>query len=131
MTLLLAASAAPTIHVPHVDYLSILPMLIMLGGALALMLVSSILRRVLDVRSGTIIAVTVSVAALVSALFQWQHVASHGPQVTNEPNIWEQDNQSFAIDDEDENEINIDDSHLNNNNNTFSSDAMESAADEQ
>lgn len=82
MTLLLAASAAPTIHVPHVDYLSILPMLIMLGGALALMLVSSILRRVLDVRSGTIIAVTVSVAALVSALFQWQHVASHGPQVT-------------------------------------------------
>jgi NADH-quinone oxidoreductase subunit N len=82
VTLLLAASAAPTIHVPHVDYLSILPMLIMLGGAVALMLVSSILRRVLDVRSGTIIAVTVSVAALVSALFQWQHVASHGPQVT-------------------------------------------------
>ena len=36
------ASAAPTIHVPHVDYLSILPMLIMLGGALALMLVSSL-----------------------------------------------------------------------------------------
>ena len=33
---LLATSAAPTIHVPHIDYLSILPMLIMLGGALLL-----------------------------------------------------------------------------------------------
>ena len=44
-------SAAPTIHVPHIDYLSILPMLIMLGGALALMLVSSLLRRVMDVRA--------------------------------------------------------------------------------
>ena len=50
----LLASAAPTIHVPHVDYLSILPMLIMLGGALALMLVSSLLRSVMGVRAGTI-----------------------------------------------------------------------------
>jgi NADH-quinone oxidoreductase subunit N len=77
-----AASAAPTIHVPHIDYLSILPMLIMLGGALALMLVSSLLRRILDVRSGTLVAATVSVAALVAALVQWDHVMTHGPSVT-------------------------------------------------
>ena len=32
--LLVATSATPTIHTPHVDYLSILPMLIMMGGAL-------------------------------------------------------------------------------------------------
>ena len=67
VTGLLAASAAPTIHVPHIDYLSILPMLIMLGGALALMLVSSLLRG-----SWTpgrhVVAATVSVAALVAAL---------------------------------------------------------------
>lgn len=79
---ILAASAAPTIHVPHIDYLSILPMLIMLGGALALMLVSSLLRRILDVRSGTLVAATVSVAALVAALVQWDHVMTHGPSVT-------------------------------------------------
>jgi len=82
MTTLLATSAAPTIHVPHIDYLSILPMLIMLGGALGLMLVSSLLRRIMDVRSGTLVAATVSVAALVAALFQWDRVATHGPQVT-------------------------------------------------
>ena len=82
MTALLATSAAPTIHVPHIDYLSILPMLIMLGGALLLMLVSSLLRKILDVRAGTVIAVVVSTAALVAALFQWDHVATHGASVT-------------------------------------------------
>lgn len=82
MTTLLATSAAPTIHVPHVDYLSILPMLIMLGGALALMLVSSLLRRVMHARAGTLVAVVVSLAALVAALFQWSQVTTHGPSVT-------------------------------------------------
>ena len=82
MTTLLATSAAPTIHVPHVDYLSILPMLIMLGGALALMLVSSLLRRVMHARAGTLVAVVVSLAALLAALFQWSQVTTHGPSVT-------------------------------------------------
>jgi NADH-quinone oxidoreductase subunit N len=82
VTTLLATSAAPTIHVPHVDYLSILPMLIMLGGALALMLVSSLLRRVMNARAGTVVAVAVSSAALVAAVFQWDQVATHGPSVT-------------------------------------------------
>ena len=82
MTTLLAASTAPTIHVPHVDYLSILPMLIMLGGALLLMLVSSLFKRIMDVRAGTVTTVVVSLAALVAALVQWDHVATHGPSVT-------------------------------------------------
>ena len=77
-----ATSAAPTIHVPHIDYLSILPMLIMLGGALLLMVVSSLFRRVMDARAGTWAAATVSVAALVAALFQWDHVTTHGSSVT-------------------------------------------------
>ena len=47
-----ATSAAPTIHVPHIDYLSILPMLIMMGGALALMVVSSLFRQVRTVGPG-------------------------------------------------------------------------------
>ena len=78
----LATSSAPTIHVPHIDYLSILPMLIMLGGALALMLVSSLLKQSMDARAGTIVASVVSVAALVAGLVQWDHVATHGPSVT-------------------------------------------------
>jgi NADH-quinone oxidoreductase subunit N len=76
------ASAAPTIHTPHVDYLSILPMLIMMGGALLLMVVSSLFRKILGVGAGTLTAVVASVAALVAALFQWDHVMTHGPSVT-------------------------------------------------
>ena len=45
LSLLTAVSAAtPTIHTPHVDYLSILPLTIMMGGALLLMIVSSLSR---------------------------------------------------------------------------------------
>jgi NADH-quinone oxidoreductase subunit N len=76
------SSANLAIHTPHVDYLSILPMLIMIGGALALMVLSSLFRKILGVGTGTLVASTVSVAALVAALFQWDHVATHGPQVT-------------------------------------------------
>jgi NADH-quinone oxidoreductase subunit N len=77
-----AASAAPVIHTPHVDYLSILPMLIMMGGALVLMVVSSLFRRILGVGAGTLAASAVSIAALVAALFQWDQVATHGAKVT-------------------------------------------------
>ena len=57
-------------------------MLIMIGGALALMIVSSLFRKILGVGAGTVVAATVSVAALVAALFQWDHVITHGPSVT-------------------------------------------------
>jgi NADH-quinone oxidoreductase subunit N len=80
-TLVLAA-AAPAIHTPHVDYLSILPMVIMMGGALLLMVVSSLFRKVLGVGTGTLVSAGVSIAALVAGLFQWDHVSTHGPQVT-------------------------------------------------
>ncbi|MHB1518306.1 MAG: NADH-quinone oxidoreductase subunit N [Acidimicrobiales bacterium] len=76
------ASVTPTIRTPHVDYLSILPMLIMMGGALTLMVASSVLRKVLDRGVGTTVAVVTSAAALVAALFQWDHVSTHGPSVT-------------------------------------------------
>jgi NADH-quinone oxidoreductase subunit N len=77
-----ASSANPVIHTPHVDYLSILPMVIMMGGALVLMVVSSLFRKVIGVGTGTLLASVVSIAALVAGLFQWDHVATHGPQVT-------------------------------------------------
>lgn len=76
------AAASPTIHVPHIDYLSILPMLIMMGGALVLMTVTSLLRRVSSVGLGTAVASATSIAAVVAALYQWDSVSIHGPQVT-------------------------------------------------
>ena len=78
----LASSSTQTIHVPHIDYLSILPMLIMMGGALVLMVVSSFFRQVLGVGAGTLVAATTSSAALVAALFQWDDVVTHGAKVT-------------------------------------------------
>jgi hypothetical protein len=57
-------------------------MLIMMGGALVLMVVSSLFRKDLGVGTGTLVASVVSIAALVAALFQWDHVSTHGPQVT-------------------------------------------------
>ncbi len=79
---LTAASSSATIHTPHVDYLSILPMIIMMGGAIALIIVSSLFRKILGVGAGTLVASVTSIAALVAALFQWDHVLTHGPQVT-------------------------------------------------
>ncbi len=78
----LASSSAPTIHVPHIDYLSILPMLIMMGGALLLLTVSAFFRQVIGVGVGTLVATTTAAAALVAALFQWDDVATHGAKVT-------------------------------------------------
>jgi NADH-quinone oxidoreductase subunit N len=80
--LALATSSAPTIHVPQIDYLSILPMLIMMGGALLLMTVSAFFRRVIGVGVGTLVTATTSAAALVAALFQWDDVVTHGAKVT-------------------------------------------------
>jgi NADH-quinone oxidoreductase subunit N len=77
-----AVSHTERIRVPHIDYLSILPLLIMMGGAVALMGASSMFRRVLGVGSGTLVASVVSIAALVAALFQWDDVATHGAKVT-------------------------------------------------
>ena len=76
------AAVAPIIHTPHVDYLSILPMLIMMGGAVVLMVVSSLFRKILGVGTGTLVASVTAIAALVAALVQWDHVATHGPSVT-------------------------------------------------
>ncbi|MGB7050964.1 MAG: NADH-quinone oxidoreductase subunit N [Acidimicrobiales bacterium] len=81
-SLVVAVSHTEHIRVPHIDYLSILPLLIMMGGAVALMGASSMFRRVLGVGSGTLVASVVSIAALVAALFQWDDVATHGAKVT-------------------------------------------------
>jgi len=79
--LLVAASTAPTIHTPHIDYLSILPILIMMGGAVVLVVVSSLFRKILGVGTGTLVASMTSVAALVAALVQWYEIENHGAKV--------------------------------------------------
>jgi NADH-quinone oxidoreductase subunit N len=84
-TLLFAAASGAygaKIHTPHIDYLSILPILIMMGGAVLLVTASSLFRQVMGVGSATFIAVGTAIATLVAALFQWDHVVTHGAKVT-------------------------------------------------
>jgi len=84
-TLLFAAASGAygaKIHTPHIDYLSILPILIMMGGAVLLVTVSSLFRQVMGVGSATFLTVGTAIATLVAALFQWDHVVTHGAKVT-------------------------------------------------
>jgi NADH-quinone oxidoreductase subunit N len=77
-----ASSATASFHTPHINYLSILPILIMMGGAIVLMGVSSLLRKIFGVGVGTWGTVVISVAALVAAIVQWHDVTTHGAKVT-------------------------------------------------
>ncbi len=75
-------ASAATLHLPHIDYLSILPVLIMMGGAVLVVVVSSMTRRALGTSASTALSVLTGVAALVAALFQWHSVTTHGAKVT-------------------------------------------------
>ncbi len=77
-----APAAAPTIHLPSIYYPALLPVLIMMGGAVAILLFSSLLRKILGVTVATVLTVVTSVAALVASLVDWTLVSAHGPSVT-------------------------------------------------
>ena len=80
MTPSLAAAAAPlTFHTPQVRYLTILPVIVMLGGAVALLAGASLVRRPLRVAVATAGTVVISLTALGFALWQWADVLEHGP----------------------------------------------------
>ncbi len=78
---LLAAShaASNTIAMPPIRWLSILPPIIMIGGAVVLLGVASLVRKPLRVRVSTIATVIISGGALGVALWQWSDVQEHGP----------------------------------------------------
>ena len=76
---LLAATQHLTI--PKIAYLSILPVLILLGGAMAMLAVSAMVRRHLPSSGNTTMAVLTALAALVASIVQWADVRHHGPHV--------------------------------------------------
>jgi NADH-quinone oxidoreductase subunit N len=81
-TLLAAVTApAPTadkLVVPYIRYLSILPPMIMIGGAVLLLAVASLVSRPLRVRVSTIGSVIISGTALGFSIWQWFDVQEHG-----------------------------------------------------
>jgi NADH-quinone oxidoreductase subunit N len=80
---LLAAAAAHTssnsIKVPPIRWLAILPPIIMIGGAVLLLGVASLVRRPLRVAVSTAATVVISGGALGIAIWQWTDVQDHGP----------------------------------------------------
>jgi NADH-quinone oxidoreductase subunit N len=68
-------SSAITLHPPHIDYLGIAPVLILLGGALVLLAVASLVRLPLRTTVATAGTVAISLAALSVALWQWYDLA--------------------------------------------------------
>jgi NADH-quinone oxidoreductase subunit N len=81
LTAATTAASPSAIQTPHIDYLTILPILIMMGGAVVLLIISSLVRRVLSMGVITFVTVVTSAAALIAALVQWDQVVTHGPKV--------------------------------------------------
>lgn len=67
------------IATPHIRYLAILPEIVMLGGAVVLLGVGSLVARELRARVATVATVAISGGSLGVALWQWADVTSHGP----------------------------------------------------
>ena len=79
-TLLATATRVPsdTIPVPSIRWLSIMPPVIMIGGAVVLLGLASLVRRPLRVAVSTAATVAISGAALGVAIWQWTDVEDHG-----------------------------------------------------
>jgi NADH-quinone oxidoreductase subunit N len=72
-------AASNTIHVPPIRWLAILPPIIMIGGAVVLLGLASLVRRPLRVAVSTVATVAISGSALGIAIWQWTDVRDHGP----------------------------------------------------
>jgi NADH-quinone oxidoreductase subunit N len=80
---LLATVPAPSptadkLALPYIRYLSILPPMIMIGGAVLLLALASLVSRPLRARVGTIGTVIISGTALGISIWQWFDVQDHG-----------------------------------------------------
>jgi NADH-quinone oxidoreductase subunit N len=79
--LLAAATTTPHVVMPKIAYLSILPVLVLLGGAMAILGASALARRTLSASAVTGLTVLTALGALSVSLAQWADVRNHGPHV--------------------------------------------------
>jgi NADH-quinone oxidoreductase subunit N len=77
-----ALLAVASVSVPKITYLAILPELILLGGAVVLLGVSSVIPRPLRAQTTTALTLLIALASLSASLVQWYDVTHHGPHVT-------------------------------------------------
>jgi NADH-quinone oxidoreductase subunit N len=77
-----SALLATAIATPHIDYLAIAPELILLGGALVILLATSMLRGGLSRSWTTGLALLTGAGTLAAALVEWSRVSSQGSTTT-------------------------------------------------
>jgi NADH-quinone oxidoreductase subunit N len=73
-----AAAASDKVSIPSIRYLAILPVIILIGGAVVLLAVASLVKEPLRVRVGTIGSVIISGGAFGISIWQWADVQAHG-----------------------------------------------------
>ena len=73
-----ASSSVNKVSIPPIRYLPILPPIIMIGGAVVLLAVASLVKRDLRVRVSTIGSVIIAGGAFGISIWQWSDVQSHG-----------------------------------------------------
>ena len=79
MSALAVVTAHSTIVLPHIRYLAILPEIVMLGGAVLLLGIASLVRWPLRVTVSTVGTIVIAGTSLGLALWQWADISSHGP----------------------------------------------------
>jgi NADH-quinone oxidoreductase subunit N len=72
------AASADKIPIPSIRYLAILPPIILIGGAVILLAVASLVSRPLRVRVSTIGSVIISGGAFGISIWQWTDIRAHG-----------------------------------------------------
>jgi len=74
--------ATQTIHTPSIDYLAIAPELVLLGGAVLVLLTTSLLRGGLSRVTATALTVATAFGALLASLLGWHRVTTQGATTT-------------------------------------------------
>jgi NADH-quinone oxidoreductase subunit N len=74
--------AQAAIHLPAIRYLAIMPVIVMLGGAVLLLGLESLVAKPLRLRVATASTVVISLGAFGVAWWQWADVQDHGPYTT-------------------------------------------------
>jgi NADH-quinone oxidoreductase subunit N len=87
--ILLAAHVTHLAHIPipSITYLSILPELFMLGGALLTLAASALFRRQMDPTTSASFTLLTGIATLIAGILQWLDINNHGPHVTIDASV--------------------------------------------
>ena len=67
---------------PSIDYLAIMPELILLGGALVILLATALVRGGLRRSTTTALATATGIGALIASLVEWARVSDQGSTTT-------------------------------------------------